>query len=224
MKHIKLLAQIFYFTIISVPACAVLLLLIELKSAGSAFGVWFIMVINKGSALLCTAFLLPIRQKNIITILMVIFIPLVLTAQSKCNRVSVFTADCIFGGGNNKLHGALNIGVSGGSFTAQKKNTGISIMAGVKMYDDVRAQRAPSSNPQINVIPTATLLLKQRFNGAESKLVHAIGFTAGGNDFLEASYRIYAAPKSNSFATVGGVLGYSNKQGITIGFIIMGLF
>jgi hypothetical protein len=209
MNIIKFFFQFIYFTFISIPVAAVLLIIIELKSAGSAFGVWFIMVINKGSAFICTAFLLICLSSN---------------AQSKCDRVTVFTADCIFGGGTNKLHGAVNIGVSGGSFTSQKKNTGIAIMGGVKMYDDVRAERAPSSNPQINVTPTATLLLKQRFNGAESKLVHAIAFTAGANQFAEASYRIYAAPKSNSFATVGGVLGYSNKQGITIGFIIMGFF
>jgi hypothetical protein len=209
MSIIKFILQFIYFTFISIPVASVLLIIIELKSAGSAFVVGFIRFVNRGTAFLCSAFLLCSLMSN---------------AQSKCDRVSVFTADCIFGGGANKLHGAVNIGVSGGSFTSQKKNTGIAIMGGVKMYDDVRAERAPSINPQINVIPTATLLLKQRFNGAESKLVHAIAFTAGANQFAEASYRIYAAPKSNSFATVGGVLGYSNKQGITIGFIIMGLF
>jgi hypothetical protein len=209
MNIIKFIFQFIYFSFISIPACVLLLILIELKSAGSAFVVWFIMVINKGTAFLCSAFLLCFLTTN---------------AQSKCDRVSVFTADCIFGGGNDKLHGAINIGVSSGSFTSQKKNTGMAIMGGLKMYDDVKAERVPSSNPNINVIPTATLLIKQRFNGAESKVLHAIAFTAGSKQFTELSYRIYAAPKPNSFATVGGVLGYSNKQGITIGFIIMGFF
>lgn len=46
MFIIKFIAQFLYFITISVPACAVLLLLIELRSAGSALLVWFIRLVK----------------------------------------------------------------------------------------------------------------------------------------------------------------------------------
>ena len=56
MSILKFLAQFIYFIIVSVPICLCVLLFIELKSTGSAFVVWFIRFVNKGSAFLCTAF------------------------------------------------------------------------------------------------------------------------------------------------------------------------
>lgn len=58
MQIIKFLLQITYFIIISVPVFLTVLFLIELKSAGSSFLVWFVRLVNKGIAFICSALFL----------------------------------------------------------------------------------------------------------------------------------------------------------------------
>jgi hypothetical protein len=156
-------------------------------------------------------------------LLLLLLLPIGLLAQSKCDRSTAFTADFTFQTNLSatRLNGSVNLGVSGFNKIGEKYNR-ISLLGGLRIYDADLAQRTAISNSEVFVIPTATMLFKHRFNGYDSKLVHAIGFTAGGNNYLEGSYRIYGAPSGNSFATVGGLIAYSNIQGFTVGFVIMG--
>jgi hypothetical protein len=160
-------------------------------------------------------------MKNLFFVFMLI--TTISNAQSKCDRSTAFTADFTFQSNVavSRLAGSVNIGVSGFNQVGEKYNR-ISIMGGLRIYDADLAQRTATANAEVFVIPTATMLLKHRFNGYDSKLVHAVGITAGGNGYLETSYRIYGAPSGNSFATVGGLIAYSNIQGFTVGFVIMG--
>lgn len=158
-------------------------------------------------------------------IIFLLLLPISILAQSKCDRNTAFTADFNMQYNSNftKLNASVNIGISGFNQQGQHYNK-ISVLGGVRIYDAPIAQRTNPSVSEVFVIPQATLLLKQRFNGYDSKVVHAVGITAGAKNFIEASYRIYGAPKGNSFATVGGIVAYSNAQQLTFGFIIMGLF
>ncbi len=156
-------------------------------------------------------------------ILLLLLLPIGVLAQSKCDRSTAFTADFTFQSNLSvsKINGSVNLGVSGFNKFGKRYNR-ISFLAGVRIYDAELAQRTSISKTEVFVIPTATMLFKHRFNGHGSKLVHAVGITAGGNNYLEGSYRIYCAPSGNSFATVGGLIAYSNIQGFTVGFVIMG--
>jgi hypothetical protein len=158
-------------------------------------------------------------------IIFLLLFPISLLAQSKCDRSTAFTADFStqFNPSFSKMNASVNIGISSFNQQGQRYNK-LSILGGVRIYDAPIAQRTNAAVSEVFLIPQATLMIKQRFNGYESKVVHAVAFTAGAKNFLEASYRIYAAPKSNSFATIGGVISYSNAQQVTFGFIIMGLF
>lgn len=142
---------------------------------------------------------------------------LILLAQhssGQCARSTPFTADFTFQSNGKNLNGSLNFGF----FNSEK----LSVQAGGRIYD---TQDPGKVNAQkINLIPTATVLLKQRFNGEDSRIVHALGLTAGINNYREASYRFYGAPDGNSFATIGAMVSYSNVQGVTAGFVIMAIF
>ncbi|MEI8142854.1 MAG: hypothetical protein WCG90_08310 [Chitinophagia bacterium] len=158
-------------------------------------------------------------------LLLLLLIPVFASAQSKCDRSTAFTADFTFQSNVavTRLNASVNIGVSGFNQVGEKYNR-ISLLGGLRIYDADLTQRTATANSEVFVIPTATMLFKHRFNGYDSKLVHAVGITAGGNNYIETSYRVYAAPNGNSFATVGGLIAYSNIQGFTVGFVIMGLF
>lgn len=135
-------------------------------------------------------------------------------AFSQCQRNTPFTADFMFQTNGQRVSGSLNFGFL--------NTTKLSLQGGAKMYDTQDPEKA--NVQKVNLIPTGTILVKHRFNGENSKLVHAIGITAGWSNYREISYRIYGAPDGNSFATVGGLVSHSNLQGITIGFVIMAIF
>ena len=134
-------------------------------------------------------------------------------SYGQCQRSTPFTADFTFQTSGKYLNSSVNFGF----FNTRK----LSLQAGGKIYDTRVEGKA---NAQVvNVTPIGTMLLKHRFNGEYSKLVHAVGFTAG-NNYQEATYRLYGAPTGNSFATLGAILSYSNTQGFTAGFAIMAIF
>lgn len=150
--------------------------------------------------------------------------PITLFSQSKCDRNTAFTADFIFQSNPqvSSISGAVNLGVSGFNKVDERYNR-LSFLTGLKIYNSNNQNKLNINNEDVFITPTATILLKHRFNGYDSKLVHVLGLTAG-NELLEGSYRIYGAPTGNSFATVGVIFAYNNKQGFTLGFIVMGLF
>lgn len=150
-------------------------------------------------------------MKKLLTLTLVLFS--LTSAFSQCERTTPFTADFTFQTNGQRLNSSLNFG-----FFNSKT---ISLQAGGRIYDTKVPGKANAQ--QVNFTPTATMLLKQRFNGEYSKLVHALGVTAGSN-YHEASYRLYAAPTGYSFATIGAVVSYSNVQGLTAGFAIMAIF
>lgn len=154
-------------------------------------------------------------SRGAIVIIGLILIWLLFAPKSygQCERVTPYTADFTFQMNGKNLNSSLNFGF----FNTQK----LSIQAGARIYDT----RAPNrvNEQKVVVTPTASILLKQRFNGEYSKVVHAIGLT-GGPSYHEASYRLYGAPNGYSFATIGGIASYSNVQGMTIGFVIMAIF
>jgi hypothetical protein len=160
-------------------------------------------------------------KKALIPILLVISVACF--GQSKCDRSTSMTADFTFQSntGMSKLNASVNFGLSTMNKSGERYNH-ISVMAGVRIYDTDAMQKSGDKSTNVFITPTATMLYKYRFNGYESNVVHALGITAGGKNYLEASYRVYAAPRSNSFATVGGIISYSNMQGFTIGFSLMG--
>lgn len=135
-------------------------------------------------------------------------------AFSQCQRNTPFTADFLFQTNGQRVSGSLNFGFL--------NTTKLSLQGGAKMYDTQDPEKA--NVQKVNLIPTGTILVKHRFNGENSKLVHALGITAGWSNYREISYRIYGAPDGYSFATVGGMVSYSNVQGLMVGFVIMGIF
>ena len=149
------------------------------------------------------------------TIIFIILALSVLTdTYGQCQRNTPFTADFIFQFSGQRLNSSLNFGFF--------NTTKVSVQAGARMYDTPDPGKA--NEQKVHVTPAATVLIKQRFNGEYSKLVHSLGVTVGTNNYREASYRLYGAPDGNSFATVGGLVSHSNLQGITIGFVIMAIF
>lgn len=150
-------------------------------------------------------------MKTLLTLTLVMFT--FTAAFSQCERSTPFTADFNFQTNGQRLNASLNFGF----FNSSK----ISVQAGARIYD---TQVEGKANAQkVNTTPTATVLLKQRFNGEDSKVVHALGLTAG-NKYREINYRIYKAPTGYSFATIGATASYSNVQGFTAGFVIMAIF
>ncbi len=146
----------------------------------------------------------------ILTLIWIFFAP---KSYGQCQRSTPFTADFTFQTNGKHLNSSLNFGF----FNSSK----LSIQAGARIYDTKVEGKANAQ--QVNVTPTATVLLKQRFNGEYSKVVHAVGLTAG-NKYREINYRIYKAPTGYSFATIGATASYSNVQGFTAGFVIMAIF
>lgn len=143
-----------------------------------------------------------------------------LRSQAHCGeRVNAFSADFTMqvqpSMTNGRINGSFNVGYSG----SQK----ISVMVGYKLYD-MSVDPVKKDYTKVFATPTATLLVKQRFNGEYSKFLHAVGVTAGDKGYVEVSYRLYLAPNSRSFATPGVLAAYNSKQGVMIGFVIMGLF
>lgn len=146
----------------------------------------------------------------ILTLIWIFFAP---KSYGQCQRSTPFTADFTFQTNGQRLNSSLNFG-----FLNTSK---LSLQVGGRIYDTKVEGKANAQ--QVNFTPTATMLLKQRFNGEDSRLVHAVGLTAGSN-YHEASYRVYAAPTGYSFATIGALVSYSNVQGLTAGFAIMAIF
>lgn len=82
-----------------------------------------------------------------------------------------------------------------------------------------------SNTERLVMIPTATLLYRLRLNGAESTTIHGFAVVAGENrKYLSFEYRPYVAPTGNSFATIGGLFGWNNVTGYTVGFTVLGFF
>lgn len=136
--------------------------------------------------------------------------------QSKCDRITPFTADFLFQTNGKRLNSSVNFG-----FFSNEK---ISLQLGGRIYDTDMDLINKKSQQKINLTPTFTTLLKHRFNGEYSKIIHSIGVTFGADKYKEISYRLYGNPSGNSFATLGVVVSYNNRQGITGGFVIMGIF
>ena len=134
--------------------------------------------------------------------------------NGQCQRNTPFTADFLFQTNGKNINSALNFGFL--------NTTKVSAQIGARIYDSQNPEKA--NEQKVNLVPTATVLIKQRFNGEYSKLVHSLGITAGTSRYKEISYRLYGAPDGNSFATIGGTASYSNIQGFTVGFVIMAIF
>lgn len=133
--------------------------------------------------------------------------------KNKCGDSFPITAEAIFQTGGGYVNGSINIGFI--------NSLAISIQAGARAYDSDELNK--SGFKKMKYTPTATMVLKHRFNGDQSKVVHAFGFTAGTN-YHEASYRFYLVPAPNKDGTLGLIASYSNKQQFTAGFILVGIF
>lgn len=135
-------------------------------------------------------------------------------SYGQCQRSTPFTADFNFQTNGQKLNASLNLGLV--------NTTSISVQLGARMYDT--REQGKTNVQKVVTTPTATVLLKQRFNGNNSDVVHALALTAGTNNYREIGYRLYNAPAANSFATIGWTASFSNVQGFTAGFILMAIF
>jgi hypothetical protein len=135
-------------------------------------------------------------------------------SYGQCQRSTPFTADFNFQTSGQRLNASVNLGFF--------NSTSISVQGGARMYDTREEGKANAQ--KVFTIPTATVLLKHRYNGIYSDVVHALALTAGTNNYREIGYRLYNAPTENSFATIGWTASYSNVQGFTAGFIIMAIF
>jgi hypothetical protein len=133
---------------------------------------------------------------------------------SQCGRSTPFTADINLNTNGRALNAGLNLGLF--------NTTNLSFQLGGRVYSEVVGDKSESK--RTIGTPTATVLLKSRFNGNNSDIVHAIGFSSGLNNFREVSYRIYNANYGDSFGSIGWMVSYSNVQGVMFGFIAMGIF
>ncbi len=153
-----------------------------------------------------------------------LFILFTATAQSHCQRDKIFTAGFNIETGKDAMPSpSFSFGISGiygkgtivDNFSAAIGTRYMKTEVGDKAKNDV-----------MQAIPTATVMYRIRFNGSESKLLHAFAFTGSidRTGFRQYDYRIYGAPDGRSFATVGGLVGWNNITGINIGFSVIGLF
>ena len=164
-------------------------------------------------------FINQLIMKNLLLTVIVLLFNSTTYAQPHCgDRVNAFTADftCQIRPHNEaRMNASINVGLSGSGKIAG--------MVGYRMYDMSVADDKGSS-VKVFSTPVITLLVKQRFNGPDSRVLHSVGVTAGTKEYLEVSYRLYAAPNSRSFAVPGAIVSYNNQQGVMVGFVLMGLF
>ncbi len=152
--------------------------------------------------------------------------------QSKCDRDKIFVADFSIESKFANIGApamSVNMGLSG----VYGKGTYIdNFMAtvGAKVQKGTLPNKANPGSDYLLVIPTATAMYKLRFNGYDSKLVHALSGTYGLTDiigegrYFSIDYRCYLAPTVKSFATVGAILGWNNYEGFHFGFTTVGIF
>lgn len=83
-----------------------------------------------------------------------------------------------------------------------------------------------SKSEAMSITPTGSILYRMRFRGTVSKLIHAFGVSTSLNQvrFTQYDWRIYGAPTVYSFATFGGMVGWNNQTGISVGFTVLGFF
>lgn len=117
---------------------------------------------------------------------------------------------------------SIGVGVSGiyGKGTLLDNFSGI---VGIRAYKESEPDK--QGNDRLAVLPTATILYKLRLNGIDSKCIHGIGLVSGfDRKYYGIDYRLYMATTSRSFATLGGIAGWNNVTGYTLGFAVIGIF
>lgn len=146
-------------------------------------------------------------------------------AQTKCDRDKMFVGG--FSIEANKKFPTVTsayIGISGiyGKGTPLDNFTAT---IGVR-FDDAQSGYKVTPEQTIVVMPVLTAMYRMRMRGPDSKLIHAlaVGTSMNRYKYTQVDWRIYGAPTSRSFATVGGLIGWNTVVGPTIGFIVIGFF
>jgi len=93
-------------------------------------------------------------------------------------------------------------------------------------FDDAQSGYKVKPEETIVVMPVLTTMYRMRMKGPDSKVIHAlaVGTSMNRHKYTQVDWRIYGAPTSRSFATVGGLIGWNTVVGPTIGFVVIGFF
>lgn len=165
-----------------------------------------------------------IKILSILIILILIVMMLKSQAQTHCEKEKIFIGGFSIEA-TKKFPTVITpyLGISG-IYGKGKIYDNFSAMIGAR-FDKVEPEDK-SRSEAMSITPTGSILYRMRFRGADSKLIHAFAVTTSlsQTNFTQYDWRIYAAPNGYSFATFGGLIGWNNQTGVTVGFTVLGFF